>query len=64
MPPTVNDKGDLAMPRFPIASRDTVPQDQVDTFGVIAIRLMRDMLSRATLVYPVSTSTGNGLKEE
>jgi len=52
------------MPRFPIASRDTVPQDQVDTFGVIAIRLMRDMLSRATLVYPVSTSTGNGLKEE
>ncbi len=52
------------MPRFPIASRDAVPQDQVDTFGVIAIRLMRDMLSRATLVYPVSTSTGNGLKEE
>jgi len=39
------------MPRFPIASRDTVPQDQVDTFGVIAIRLMRDMLSRATLPF-------------
>ena len=38
------------MPRVPIASRDAVPQDQVNTFGVIAIRLMRDMLSRATLV--------------
>ena len=52
------------MPRSTIASRDTAAQYQVGTFGVIAIRLMRDMLSRATLIYPVSTSSGNELKEE
>ena len=50
------------MPRFPMASRDTVPQDQVDAFDAITANIRgRDVPARSRAVYLNGMASQTGL---